>query len=85
MLLGVFTRLFIVIFSKMKILTLMVYLLFYPGLIENFIILIQSVTISPPNDAISVDFRPMKIQPELLRQTTVAHITFRGEINYNSG
>ncbi|XP_060594153.1 transmembrane protein 131-like [Ruditapes philippinarum] len=38
---------------------------------------ISSVTLSPPNEAVSVDFRPIKLQPELLRQTTVAHVTFR--------
>ncbi|XP_052793068.1 transmembrane protein 131-like isoform X2 [Mya arenaria] len=38
---------------------------------------ISSVTVHPPNEAISVDFRPIKLQPDLLRQTTVARITFR--------
>ncbi|KAL4230243.1 hypothetical protein ACF0H5_010629 [Mactra antiquata] len=38
---------------------------------------ISSVTVSPPNEAISVDFRPIKLQPDLLRQTPVAHITFK--------
>ncbi|XP_053399004.1 transmembrane protein 131-like isoform X2 [Mercenaria mercenaria] len=38
---------------------------------------ISSVTVSPPNDAVSVDFRPIKLPPELLRQTTVAYVTFR--------
>lgn len=39
----------------------------------------QSVTVSPPNEAISIDFRPIKLQSELLRPITVAHITFKGE------
>ncbi|XP_052281424.1 LOW QUALITY PROTEIN: transmembrane protein 131-like [Dreissena polymorpha] len=38
---------------------------------------ISSVTVHPPNEAITVDFRPIKLHPELLRQTTVAHVTFR--------
>ena len=33
---------------------------------------------SPPNDAISIDFRPAKLQPELMRQTAVAYISFKG-------
>lgn len=43
----------------------------------NTAVQITSVTVSPPNDAISVDFRPTKIQPELLRQTTIAYVTFK--------
>lgn len=39
----------------------------------------QSVSVSPPNDAISIDFRPLKLQPDSSRQYTVAHITFRGK------
>ncbi|XP_076446798.1 transmembrane protein 131-like isoform X2 [Babylonia areolata] len=38
---------------------------------------ITSVSVSPPNDAISIDFRPLKLQPDSSRQYTVAHITFR--------
>ncbi|BFZ14499.1 hypothetical protein BsWGS_17535 [Bradybaena similaris] len=38
---------------------------------------ITSVNVSPPNAAVSVDFRPFKIQPDGSRPTTVAHITFR--------
>ncbi|XP_070197652.1 transmembrane protein 131-like isoform X2 [Littorina saxatilis] len=38
---------------------------------------ITSVTVSPPNDAISIDFRPLKLQPDSSRQYTAAHITFR--------
>ena len=43
----------------------------------------QSVTVSPPNEAISIDFRPAKLQPELLRQTTVAYISFKGRYQMN--
>ncbi|XP_005095325.1 transmembrane protein 131 isoform X2 [Aplysia californica] len=38
---------------------------------------ITSVNVSPPNNAVSVDFRPFKLQPDGSRPTTVAHITFR--------
>ncbi|KAK0064719.1 transmembrane protein 131 [Biomphalaria pfeifferi] len=38
---------------------------------------ITSVTVSPPNDAVSVDFRPFKLQPDGSRPTAVAQITFR--------
>ncbi|RUS80317.1 hypothetical protein EGW08_011918, partial [Elysia chlorotica] len=37
---------------------------------------ITSVSISPPNDAVSVDFRPLKLQPDGSTASTVAHITF---------
>ncbi|GFS24444.1 transmembrane protein 131-like isoform X4, partial [Elysia marginata] len=37
---------------------------------------ITSVSISPPNDAVSVDFRPFKLQPDGGTASTVAHITF---------
>ncbi|WAQ99558.1 TM131-like protein [Mya arenaria] len=45
---------------------------------------ISSVTVHPPNEAISVDFRPIKLQPDLLRQTTVARITFRAKVLHGS-
>ncbi|XP_059172508.1 transmembrane protein 131-like isoform X2 [Physella acuta] len=38
---------------------------------------ITSVNVSPPNDAVSVDFRPFKLQPDSSRPTTVAQITFK--------
>ncbi|KAH9505685.1 hypothetical protein Btru_055497, partial [Bulinus truncatus] len=38
---------------------------------------ITSVNVSPPNDAVSVDFRPFKLQPDGSRPKTVAQITFR--------
>ncbi|GAB1597873.1 transmembrane protein 131-like isoform X1 [Argonauta hians] len=38
---------------------------------------VTGVSLSPPNDAISVEFRPMKLQPDILRPVTVAQITFR--------
>lgn len=38
---------------------------------------ITSVNVSPPNDAVSVDFRPFKLQPDGSRPTTIAQITFR--------
>ena len=57
-------------------------LLLFSGLTEHAticLLLFQSVQVSPPNDAISVDFRPLKLQPDGTRQYTVAQITFRGE------
>ena len=36
------------------------------------------MSVHPPNEAISVDFRPVKLQPEFPKQTTVAYVTFRG-------
>ncbi|XP_029658546.1 transmembrane protein 131 isoform X2 [Octopus sinensis] len=38
---------------------------------------VTGVSLSPPNDAISVEFRPMKLQPDVLRRVAVAQITFR--------
>ncbi|KAK6172925.1 hypothetical protein SNE40_016488 [Patella caerulea] len=38
---------------------------------------ISSIVVSPPNDAISIDFRPSKIPPDDKKQTTVAHITYK--------
>ena len=49
-----------------------------PGF-NMYVLFPQSVTVSPPNDAVSVDFRPTKMQPELLRQTTIAYVTFKGK------
>ncbi|XP_061164811.1 transmembrane protein 131-like isoform X1 [Saccostrea echinata] len=40
---------------------------------------ISSVSVSPPNEAISIDFRPTKLQPDILRHTSVARITFNAE------
>ncbi|XP_048778429.1 transmembrane protein 131-like isoform X3 [Ostrea edulis] len=40
---------------------------------------ISSVTVSPPNEAINIDFRPTKLQPDILRHTSVARITFNAE------
>ncbi|XP_041357021.1 transmembrane protein 131-like isoform X2 [Gigantopelta aegis] len=37
---------------------------------------ITSISVSPSNKAISIDFRPLKLQPDPNRHTTVAHITF---------
>ncbi|XP_046566823.1 transmembrane protein 131-like, partial [Haliotis rubra] len=37
---------------------------------------ISSVNVSPSNDAVSIDFRPIKLQPDPGRQVTVAHITY---------
>ncbi|KAL5012217.1 hypothetical protein ScPMuIL_010768 [Solemya velum] len=38
---------------------------------------ITSVSLYPPNDAISIDFRPTKVQADPLKQTVVAHISYK--------
>ncbi|XP_052077045.1 transmembrane protein 131-like isoform X3 [Mytilus californianus] len=38
---------------------------------------IVSVSVSPPNDAINIEFRPTKLQPDIVRHTTIAHVTFK--------
>ena len=45
---------------------------------------ITGITVSPPNDAVSVDFRPIKLQPNSLKPTTVAQITFTASKAVNS-
>lgn len=45
----------------------------------NILNLSQGVSVSPPNEAISIDFRPTKLQPDILRHTSVARITFNGK------
>ncbi|XP_013418594.1 transmembrane protein 131-like isoform X2 [Lingula anatina] len=44
---------------------------------------IQSVSLFPPNDAVSIDFRPIKIQPDVLQPTTVATITYTASKGLN--
>lgn len=39
----------------------------------------QSVLLSPANEAVSVDFRPVRLPPDMMRFTTVAQITFKGK------
>ncbi|ESO93808.1 hypothetical protein LOTGIDRAFT_228573 [Lottia gigantea] len=38
---------------------------------------ISSITVSPPNDAISIDFRPSKLPANNQKITTIAHITYK--------
>lgn len=40
---------------------------------------LQNVTISPPNSAISIDFRPIQLKPDVLQPVIVAFISFTGE------
>ncbi|XP_064610189.1 transmembrane protein 131-like isoform X2 [Liolophura sinensis] len=43
----------------------------------NKAIHITSVLLSPANEAVSVDFRPVRLPPDMMRFTTVAQITFK--------
>ncbi|GFN80733.1 transmembrane protein 131-like isoform x2 [Plakobranchus ocellatus] len=45
---------------------------------------ITSVSVSPPNDALKIDFRPFKLPPSGSRASTVAHITFTAVKALNS-
>ena len=47
-------------------------------LINFHVIYLQSITVSPPNDAISIEFRPTKLQPDVLQTTPVALISYTG-------
>ncbi|OWF37267.1 transmembrane protein 131-like isoform X2 [Mizuhopecten yessoensis] len=38
---------------------------------------VTGITVSPPNNAISIEFRPIRLQPDIIRHTPVAQITFK--------
>ena len=42
----------------------------------------QDISVSPPNEAISVHFRPTHLKPDLWEPSTVAKISYNGKVTF---
>ena len=47
-------------------------------------IMLQNITLQPPNPAVHIEFRPMQIKPDIFQPTSIASISFTGNcIEFN--